>query len=152
MINKIILILLLACSLFAEQNASEKNLTLVQNSVKLTNINASLESGNIWIRKYNDYLTYKNLLSEQEDIKNKIYSLKRQNASAGELKNYQKRLDSIKNQLALLEQYKRSTLGDLTLIGDVGAKPDVTNPIAIFYALTFIQKAVDQISSYKQRL
>ncbi len=151
--NKIILLLLFCFSLFAAEQNKASTLEMIEvNKDKINQIDRELNSGDIWIKKYNDYLTYKRLLVEQEDAKDRLYVLKKQNASASEIKNAQKRLETIKNQLALIDQYKRSSLGDLTLIGDIGDKPEVTNPISVIYALTFIQHSVDQIGTYKQRL
>jgi len=127
---------------------SEKVAMLQQ---EIITINEELQN-NIWITRYNNYLTYRKI--EKELIKIKKDAKKYGNWKGEKYKELSYQLyNKIKikeNELELISEYKDSPIGKSISPTPIGIVPGVTNPIAIIEAMSFIQQLSQNVESYKK--
>jgi small-conductance mechanosensitive channel len=82
-------------------------------------------SENIWIKKYSNYLVYKEI---KDDLKN----LDTENDKA--------LIIAKKNELELLKEYKGSVFGELVKTPTIEAHTHVSNPVMVISAISYIKK------------
>jgi len=116
---------------------------------ELIDINEEL-STNIWITRYNNYLTYRKL--EKELAKIKVDAKKYANWKGEKYKELSYQLyNKIKikeNELELISEYKDSPIGKQITPPTIEKIPSVTNPVAIIEAMTYIQQLDESLDSY----
>ena len=116
---------------------------------ELIDMNEEL-STNIWITRYNNYLTYRKL--EKELAKIKVDAKKYANWKGEKYKELSYQLyNKIKikeNELELISEYKDSPIGKQITPPTIEKIPSVTNPVAIIEAMTYIQQLDESLDSY----
>lgn len=136
-------------SLYAiDENAiNQKKIQLNSYIDELGQVNKKLEQDNIWLKKYSNYQVYKNIENNLDEIEEEIRKLqkKKEDDETKEriifLKN--SRLAKV-NELELLSEYKESHFGDLTKPIQIDKHPQVTNPIAVISAISYIKQLKQQ--------
>jgi small-conductance mechanosensitive channel len=98
-------------------------------------------SDNIWMKKYTNYILYKAISTELEEIKArakkyKNWKDKKFRALSKKLFN-QARIKE--NELSLIEEYKNSPIGNSIKPVPIAKAPEVTNPFAIIEAFSYIK-------------
>jgi small-conductance mechanosensitive channel len=157
----LILLCCIALSLFAKKedpkdvskivNEVELNASINEKKSKISDIDDKL-SKNIWLKRYSDFLTYKTLNDEQDDLRAKISHLKKRDDADEELRGLQKKLENVKKQLAVYGDGKPSAFGDLVKISEVAGIKKVDNPMLIFSALSTIRSFDEKKNLYESRL
>jgi len=118
--------------------------------VTLKNIDEKL-SENLWIKRYNNYLTYRQI---EEDLEKLTVDQKRYSSWKSikykELSYQLKNKIKIKeNELSLISEYKDSPIGSMIKPKDIEKAPSVTNPFNIVEAFSYIQKLDEDVQNYK---
>ncbi len=117
---------------------------------ELVEINDDL-SNNIWITRYNNYLTYRKLEKELEKIKSDAKKYAGWKGEKYKELSYQlyNKIKIKENELELISEYKDSPIGKQITPNTIGQIPLVTNPVAIIEAMTYIQQLDESVDSYK---
>lgn len=130
-----------------EEIAAQKIVSLEK---ELLEINDEL-SNNIWITRYNNYLTYRKLEKELAKIKadaKKYAGWKGEKYKELSYQLYNK-IKIKENELELISEYKDSPIGKQITPMTISQIPLVTNPVAIIEAMTYIQQLDESVDSYK---
>lgn len=107
---------------------------------------------NIWITRYNNYLTYRKIEAELVKIKKDAKKYGRWKGSKYKELSYQLR-NKIKikeNELSLISEYKDSPIGSMIKPKDLPKAPTVTNPFNIIEAYNYISKLNGSVDEYEQ--
>lgn len=143
-------LLFLALSLAAQPDLNvDDNLTEAAKVEAIQKAKESLKeiekdlSKNIWIKHYNNYVTYGVLHNELKAIESKI-----KRSSGRELEELKKKREMLKSKISLLEDYKESPFGELIKPAEFTDVPTVNNPIAIIGALSYMRQINDQKDNY----
>ncbi len=109
-------------------------------------------SKNIWITRYNNYLTYRKLDKELDIIKEDAKKYERWKGEKYKELSYQlyNKIKIKENELELISEYKDSPIGRQISPPNIEEVPEVTNPFAIIEAMSFIQQLLDSSENYKQ--
>jgi len=149
------LVILLVSSVVADDTkletpqeiAAQKLVTLEK---ELLDLNDEL-SNNIWITRYNNYLTYRKLEKELAKIKTDAKKYAGWKGEKYKELSYQlyNKIKIKENELELISEYKDSPIGKQITPSTIGQIPLVTNPVAIIEAMTYIQQLDESVDSYK---
>jgi small-conductance mechanosensitive channel len=144
-------IFILHTTLVLAQENNDANVTKDFNTTteKLSILDKDISS-NIWINKYESYITFIKIQDEILSINKKLKQLKRKRLTKKiKIKiNDLKLLQSNKNnELKLLSEYKNSIFGNLEATPNIQDPPKVTNPIIAISALSYI-KQLEQDTTY----
>jgi len=147
-INIIFILILSATSLLAITDDEKKQLKDLQE--ELIDINENLDD-NIWITRYNNYLTYRKIEKELVTIKKDAKKYARWKGEKYKELSYQlfNKIKIKENELELISEYKDSPIGKRIKPEPITKAPDVTNPFIIIEALSYIQLLKENISNYK---
>ena len=123
---------------------------LVTLQKELLDLNDEL-SNNIWITRYNNYLTYRKLEKELAKIKTDAKKYAGWKGEKYKELSYQlyNKIKIKENELELISEYKDSPIGKQITPSTIGKIPLVTNPVAIIEAMTYIQQLDESVDSYK---
>ena len=107
---------------------------------------------NIWITRYNNYLTYRKLEKELAKIKADAKKYERWKGEKYKELSYQlfNKIKIKENELELISEYKDSPIGKQISPAPIDNVPEVTNPIAIIEAMSFVQQLNENVENYKQ--
>ncbi|MDD5406104.1 MAG: mechanosensitive ion channel [Sulfurovaceae bacterium] len=156
---KIILIFILTLNLFGSQSQlnkeANKSISQIQDLINEKNdINDDLKN-NIWITVYENYQNYQTLQSKKNILDKEIARLERKSQYSLERKTKLKTLnderDGITNKLQLLGEYQDEPFKKLISPNPIDTAPTISNPLAIFAALSFREKLKSDQSDYEQR-
>lgn len=152
--NKLLLLFYIYLSLlfnlaFADINTSIKNnlnIADIKNEIAILDRNIN---DNKWIIEYENYNSYKILIIKNEELQYKIRRLEKKSNLTIEQKN---KLQSLKDEavginskLLLLGEHDNEPFKKLLLPGKIDTRPEITNPLGIFYALSYQEKLkIDQ--------
>ncbi|MCK5110631.1 MAG: mechanosensitive ion channel [Arcobacteraceae bacterium] len=127
----------------------QKSIAAVQS--KLKDINEELKD-NIWITRYNNYLTYRKIEEELTKIKADAKKYSRWKGKKYKELSYQlfNKVKIKENELELISEYKDSPIGKQITPSAITKAPNVTNPFIIVEAFSYIQKLKDNQASYKE--
>ncbi|MEA3512744.1 MAG: mechanosensitive ion channel [Campylobacterota bacterium] len=117
---------------------------------ELADINDDLED-NIWITRYNNYLTYRQIEKELVTIRANAKKYGRWKGEKYKELSYQlyNKIKIKENELELISEYKDSPIGK-RIKPEIIPKPSViTNPFSIIEALSYIQILQDNVDNYK---
>jgi len=148
----IILITVFTISLFGQDKNITKNtqkeISLLKNNIQ--NINDDLKN-NIWIIRYNNYLTYRQIEKELVKIKKDAKKYGRWKGSKYKELSYQlkNKIKIKENELSLISEYKDSPIGRLIKPRAIEKAPNITNPFNIIEAYSYLQKLSSNIQEYK---
>jgi small-conductance mechanosensitive channel len=125
--------------------------TLVELKNEVTIIDEEL-SRNIWITRYNNYLTYRKIEKELAKIKVDAQKYERWKGEKYKELSYQlfNKIKIKENELELISEYKDSPIGKQISPAPIDNVPNVTNPIAIIEAMSFVQQLNENVENYKQ--
>ena len=129
----------------------EKNLLIK----KLKSIEDNTQKNNIWIKKYNNYLTYLKINAELKELENNLKKLEKQNKknqNEDEIIDLGIRISTLKRQLEILKEYKDRPFAALTSIKQIENEPIVDNPIAVINAFSYIKQLEAQKGEYQNHL
>ncbi|MEA3554555.1 MAG: mechanosensitive ion channel, partial [Campylobacterota bacterium] len=145
----ILLTILSTQTLFAASEDDKKQLQTLQE--QLIEINEEL-SENIWITRYNNYLTYRKIEKELVIIKKDAKKYGRWKGEKYKELSYQlyNKIKIKENELELISEYKDSPIGKRIKPEPITKAPDVTNPFIIIEALSYIQLLKENIANYKE--
>jgi len=118
---------------------------------QLFTINDELED-NLWITRYNNYLTYRKLEKELAKIKKDAKRYGRWKGEKYKELSYQlyNKIKIKENELELISEYKDSPIGKKIKPDEISKPPKVTNPFGIIEAMTYKQQMADSIERYQQ--
>ncbi|MEA3354669.1 MAG: mechanosensitive ion channel [Campylobacterota bacterium] len=147
-----LLFFILSGSVFAKDEKKpidkDKQYNLLKN--QLDDINEDLE-GNIWITRYNNYLTYRKIETELAKIKKDAKKYGNWKGDQWKELSYQltNKIKIKENELELISEYKDSPIGKQIKPSDIPKPPVVTNPISIIEAWTYAQSLEENMENYQ---
>ncbi len=152
-ILKIIFIITLSINFLNAEDVSpnlqpEKRISALQS--QLNELNGELKD-NIWITRYNNYLTYRKIEKELDKITKDAKKYANWKGEKYKELSYQltNKIKIKENELELISEYKDSPIGKQIKPAIIGKAPEVTNPIIIIEALTYIQLMKENVENYK---
>jgi len=106
---------------------------------------------NIWIKRYNNYLTYRQIEKDLSKIKKDAKKYGRWRGQKYKELSYQlkNKIKIKENELALISEYKDSPIGSLIKPANISKPIEVKNPINIIEAYSYIQKLTKNVQEYK---
>jgi small-conductance mechanosensitive channel len=141
--------LILSVSSLCAVTVDEKQ-QLIDLKEQLVDINENLDD-NIWITRYNNYLTYRKIEKELIIIRKDAKKYARWKGEKYKELSYQlyNKIKIKENELELISEYKDSPIGKRIKPEAITKAPDITNPFIIIEALSYIQLLKENISNYK---
>ncbi len=138
-----------------ESKKEELNTIKIKDLVnEKNNIDDELKN-NIWITVHENYKNYQTLQNKKNILDKEITRLERKSFENIERKNNLKALqderDGIVNKLQLLGEYKDEPFKKLLSPNQIDDAPTISNPLAIFEALSFREKLKSDQDEYEQR-
>jgi small-conductance mechanosensitive channel len=129
----------------------DKSAKVVELKQALEEVNKYLEK-NIWITRYNNYLTYRKIEKELVQIKLDAKKYGRWKGEKYKELSYQlnNKIRIKENELEFISEYKDSPIGKQITPSSIGKVPSVTNPFSIIEALSYIQILNENVDNYKQ--
>lgn len=117
---------------------------------KLKLIDADLLN-NIWVTRYNNYLTYRKIEKNLEKMKKDAKKYSRWRGKKYKELSYQlyNKIKIKENELELVSEYKDSPIGKQITPKAIPKAPVITNPIMIIEGYSFIKIINDNIKDYK---
>jgi len=148
----LLLIISLTLSLYAKDVKTDdisKNMDIVKIQDTLKILNEELED-NIWITRYNNYLTYRKIEKELVKIKKDAKKYGRWKGSKYKELSYQlkNKIKIKENELSLISEYKDSPIGSMIKPKDIEKAPIITNPFNIIEAYSYIGKLQENVEEY----
>ncbi|MDD3774576.1 MAG: mechanosensitive ion channel [Sulfurovaceae bacterium] len=118
------------------------------------NIDDELKN-NIWITVYENYKNYQTLQNKKNTLDKEITRLERKSPENSErrakLKTLQDEREGINNKLQLLGEYEDEPFKKLLSPNLIDNAPTISNPLAIFSALSYREKLKSDQNEYEQR-
>jgi small-conductance mechanosensitive channel len=159
MINKylkvfLLTILFLAINAIASNKSQELSTTQLHEIQRYNNqlkeIDGKLKD-NIWIKRYNNYLTYRSIENELKKIKEDAKKYGNWKGEKWKERSYQlkNKIKIKENELELINEYKDSPIGNKIKPHTIGKAPEVTNPFGIIEAYTYLSQLEDAKEQYK---
>ena len=150
--------LLLSFFLFTQLLMADTTKESVDKAMKLTSLKKELSEvkqdlqRNIWITRYNNYLTYRKIEEELSQIKNDAKKYAGWKGEKYQELSYQlnNKIRIKENELEFISEYKDSPIGKQITPASIGKAPQVTNPFSIIEALSYIQELNANVANYKQ--
>ncbi len=150
----ILSILLFTISFAQDEMVLQKELNtqmkITQIEARIAEINEKLKS-NIWITRYNNYRTYRKIEAELAKIKKDAKKYSNWKGDKWEELSYQltNKIKIKENELELISEYKDSPIGKQITPAVIAKAPEVTNPVVIVEALSYIQLLKEYQSEYE---
>jgi len=152
LIKKILLTLLLITGLLgANDKPIEKDqISIEQLHEQLKEINEELEN-DIWITRYNNYLTYRKIEKDLAKIKRDAKKYARWKGAKYKELSYQlyNKIKIKENELELISEYKDSPIGKQIKPAFILKMPEVTNPFMIIEAWSYTQQLKVNLQDYE---
>lgn len=142
--------------IFIEEGPSEEEKAELANSIEhLNSINKELAKENIWLKSYSNYKTYLDVKSELSIVQNMIVELSKKELT----KEIQSRIDEFKknetilyNQMELLREHSDAPFSELIEPELLEDPPQVTNPVAMFMAFSYLKQNTAKREDYNKKL
>jgi len=112
------------------------------------------KEGVLWRKAYNSYTTYLEVAKELKNVRLKITKLSKDGSSfeaRDELTALQPREQILANQINLLQGEGNTPFKQLLIPDELPEEPSITNPIAIFTALSYVKIINGKVNEYLQR-
>jgi small-conductance mechanosensitive channel len=112
------------------------------------------KEGVLWQKAYDSYTTYLEVAKELKEVRKKIETLSKSGSSfksRDELNALEPRERILANQINLLQGKDNAPFKELLIPDVLPEQPDVTNPIAIFTALSYVKLIEEKANEYYQR-
>jgi small-conductance mechanosensitive channel len=139
----------------AQHTMPTEKITALQSHI--TTLNQTINQENIWVKKYSNYTTYRNIAKRLETIDTELKKLQRYKKTTKRLeqiKILEKERQPLLEQMDLLKEYEESPYKTLMQTEEISEIPEITNPLAILFAFSFIKQVDHQKeyyeSNYKQ--
>jgi len=128
---------------------TKTDIKITELKTQLLDIEYTIENS-IWIKRYNSYLTYRQIEKDLIKIKKDEKKYSRWKGSKYKELSYQlkNKIKIKENELSLISEYKDSPIGRLIKPKDIEKAPDVTNPIKIIEAYSYMQKLNNNVQEY----
>lgn len=161
MIKKILLIVFIFTTfVFAQTTILEDKNTTIEDIKKIEHIKNSISSidesskNNIWFVGYQNYLTYQGLIAKltQVDKDVKYLAKKRDKKSKARYNEIVEEQDKLEKQIELLREYKNSPFVKIVKPDEIQKKPNITNPIDIVFAFSYIKNIKQDKTNYKNKI
>jgi len=129
----------------------DKTTRVIELNNALSEVNKELEK-NIWITRYNNYLTYRKLEKELVQIRKDAKKYSNWKGEKYKELSYQlnNKIRIKENELEFISEYKDSPIGKQITPAAIGKVPRVTNPFSIIEALSYTQILNENVENYKQ--
>jgi len=153
-IQYLVLSLLLITNLYSAEETKEsidKSAKIIELQKELKDVDKDLEK-NIWITRYNNYLTYRKIEKELVQIRKDAKKYGRWKGEKYKELSYQlnNKIRIKENELEFISEYKDSPIGKQITPASIGKVPEVTNPFSIIEALSYIQILNENVDNYNQ--
>ena len=112
------------------------------------------KEGVLWQKSYDSYTTYLNVTKELKDVRKKIKKLSQYGSTfkaRDELNALETREQVLADQINLLQGKDSAPFKELLIPDEIAQAPEVTNPFAIFTALSYIKVIEGKLKEYQQR-
>ena len=157
MLKSILVLLFVSVLLFAnEENSTEQKTPDTKTGgigklkLEIRSIDDNLVD-NLWIKRYNNYLTYRKIEAELEQLKVDVKKYRTWRSKEYKELSYQlqNKIKIKENELSLISEYKDSPIGALITPKDIEKAPKITNPFNIVEALSYVQNLDEAVTTYK---
>ncbi len=112
------------------------------------------KEGVLWQKSYHSYVTYLEVAQELNEVRKEIKQLSKRGSSfeaRDELNALETREQILAKQIDLLQGKENAPFKELIIPDELPEPPEITNPISIFTALSYIKLLEGKESEYKQR-
>ena len=142
-------------TLLNERQEQERNQNIAHLKSKIEETAKFLKKeGVLWQKSYNSYITYLEVAQELQEVRKKIKKLSKRGSSfeaRDELNALETREQILANQIDLLQGKENAPFTELIIPDELPEAPEITNPISIFTALSYIKLLEGKVSEYQQR-
>jgi len=117
-------------------------------------LKAMAKEGVLWQKSYDSYITYLNVNKEITEVRKQIKKLSKYGSTfkaRDELNALETREQILADQINLLQGKDSAPFRELLIPDEIPEVPEVTNPIAIFTAISYIKLIEGKLKEYKQR-
>ncbi|MBX7490351.1 mechanosensitive ion channel domain-containing protein [Helicobacter turcicus] len=125
--------------------------TIKSLELEITNANRFLEdTNNAWMKRYSNYQSYQQVLANLAHTQEAITQLEKKPktlAVEDELSVLKRNLTALQQQKKVLDIYKDLPFRELTEAKKLEEMPNVTNPLLIVRAYSYIQKADEELKN-----
>ena len=135
-----------------EQQKNERIASLNENISKT--LGALAKEGVLWQKSYDSYRTYLDVSKELDLVRKNIEKLSKQRISfdsRDELNALETREQILANQINLLQGKDIAPFTELLIPDELPAIPEVSNPISIFAAFSYLKLIQGKLKEYLQR-
>ncbi len=165
-VNRLLFFLLSLSALLLAEEVSDANQTQELERIKIDERIASLrvnmdntvkaleKEGVLWQKSYDSYTTYLDVAKELQEVRKKIKKLSKRRSSfevRDELNALETREQILTNQIDLLQGKDNVPFKDLLIPDELPEAPEVSNPIGIFTAFSYIKLVDGKVKEYLQR-
>lgn len=147
------LIFLTPLALKANASVSKNNQAQIQSlKAQIENIDQKISSNNsIWLKKYNNFAAYNQIITDIENIKKELKNLKDHRSPDNvKINTLSHKLETLERQEELLGDYKINPFKELIDKPQISNIPNISNPIAIIGGISFIKNLQNQKSILKK--
>ncbi|MDF1881409.1 mechanosensitive ion channel [Sulfurimonas sp. MAG313] len=112
------------------------------------------KEGVLWQKSYNSYTTYLDVTKELKEVRKEIQLLSKKGRgikARDELNALETREQILANQINLLQGKDSAPFKELLIPDELPEMPEVSNPVAIFTALSYIKIIEGKLKNYQQR-
>jgi len=112
------------------------------------------KEGVLWQKSYDSYTTYLNVNKELKQVRKQIKKLSKQGSTfraRDELNALETREQILANQINLLQGKDSAPFKELLIPSQLPEVPEVSNPVAIFTAFSYIKLIEGKLKEYLQR-
>lgn len=138
-----------------EKILKQKKLRIDELRTEISNTTQELgKVGVLWQKSYDSYKTYLKVAKELQEVRKKIKKLSKKRTdfkARDELNALRPREQILANQINLLQGKENAPFQDLLIPSELPEAPEVTNPIAIFTALSYNKLIEGKVNEYLQR-
>ena len=109
---------------------------------------------NIWLTRYNNYITYQKLSEDLEETDKQIAKLSssKDKQSVEKIQALAKKSEILERQMELLEEFKRSPFSEIIRPPEIAESEKISNPIAIISGFSYIKQLKSQKEEFWRRL
>jgi small-conductance mechanosensitive channel len=157
MLKSLLVLLFVVTFVFAnEENTTEQKTQEVKTGeigklkLEIQAIDDTLRD-NLWIKRYNNYLTYRKIEAELEQLQIDVKKYQTWRSKEYKELSYQlqNKIKIKENELSLISEYKDSPIGALITPKDIEKAPKISNPFNIIEAFSYIQNLELAVKNYK---
>jgi small-conductance mechanosensitive channel len=157
MLKRLCLIIVFSFSLLHAQSVNvdllAKNIKIENLKERIENINFELKN-NIWLIRYENFLTYQKLGEELNEVKKQVqkYKRRRDKASQKLYDEYLIREENLQKQIELLKEFQTSPFLKIVKPDELAQRPSVSNPLAIISAFSYIKQIEKERMNYDNKI